>query len=171
MLAQTIAFLASGALLAFAVATLFAGRSLWLVARTLIGWSAAVLSFVLALAAFALMAFRYLTDHTPAGPVSGALAFGGALVVIGLAAKVARYRVPARTAAKPRPSRPATTPTPRMTEAARDAIAALVSLGYAKTEAASAIAAVAASLGSGADTSALIKAALRTRNLSGAARA
>jgi thiol:disulfide interchange protein len=174
MLTQTIAFLASGALFALAIALLLAGRSLWLVARTVIGWSAAVLSTVLALTAFALLAFHYITDQAPPAPVSGALGVGGALVIAGLATKVARHRRPARSAAKPRQSRPTTKPrqsssataaAPSLTGAARDAIAALVTLGLSKGEAASAVAAVAASLGGGADTPALVKAALRARNL------
>ena len=89
---QTVAFLAGGALLAFAIATLLAGRSLWFVTRTVIGWSAAVLAVVLAFAAFALVGFHYLTDQAPTTAVSGALGVGGALIVIGVAAKATRRR-------------------------------------------------------------------------------
>jgi len=45
---------------------------------------------------------------------------------------------------------------------------ALISLGYSKAEAASVIATAVASLGANAETSLLIKAALRARTLSGA---
>jgi hypothetical protein len=140
---QTVAFLAGGALLAFAIATLLAGRSLWFVTRTVIGWSAAVLAVVLAFAAFALVGFHYLTDQAPTTAVSGALGVGGALIVIGVAAKatrrrrkparapVARAAFTRRTATKKPP-----TPTPALTGAARDAIAALAGLGYARKDAA-----------------------------------
>jgi RuvA, C-terminal domain len=175
---QTIAFLASGALLAFAIATLLAGRSLWFIAQTVIGWSAAVLALVLALAAFALIGFHYLTDHAPTAPVSGALGVGGALIVIGVAAKVARRRrkptrAPARTAA-PAPRTASKRPpaaTPALTCAARDAIVALAGLGYARKDAATMVTAAISSLGVGADVAALVKAALRARNLSRAVRA
>jgi hypothetical protein len=162
-MSQVIAFLASGALFAFAVATLLAGHSLWLVARIVIGWVAASLAFILALAAFALVAFRCLSGHAPAGPISGALVIGGALVFIGLAAKVTR-RLPLRCAASKLAIVPASKPTPTARGgAARDAIQALVSLGYAQSEATSAISALAVSLGPQADTSTLVKAALRVR--------
>jgi thiol:disulfide interchange protein len=166
MMTQIAAYLASAALLAFAIAMLLAGRSLWLVARAVIGWSAAVLSIVLTFAAFGLVAFRCLTDHAPAAPVSGILAIGGALVIIGLAAKATGYRSPTSHTATLAPcvaSKRTATPAPHMTGAARDAIAALISLGYTKRQAASAVAAVAASLDLQADTSALVKAALRAR--------
>jgi hypothetical protein len=200
MVSQSIAFLAAAALLAFAIATLLAGRSLWIVTRAVIGWSFAVLAAVLAFAALIIVAVQYLSDHATTEPVSGALAIGGALVCVGLTAKVTtRRRQTARLAATvrrsqtagaapkgstgvrtadafpiaPMPargvpngssaSRLAATPAP----AAGDATLALISLGYSKAEAASAIADAVASLGANAETALLIKAALRARTLSG----
>jgi hypothetical protein len=152
---QIIASLASGALLALAIALLFAGRSIVLVARFVIGWTAAILAFVLALAALAVVALGYMSDHAPAAPIAGALIVGSALTMIGLAARAGRQRAPT-----PAPSR-AAKPKSLMSGAAHDAIEALVALGYGKREAASVIAAASSSLGSGADMSALVKAALR----------
>lgn len=171
---QTIAFLASGALLAFAIATLLAGRSLWFVARTVIGWSAAVLAVVLALAAFALIALRYLADHAPSASV-GAVTIGVAFVTVSVAAKITRRRRPAlaptRSAASALRigSKRPRTPAPVLTGAARDATSALASLGYAQKDAAAMVTAAISSLGADADTAAVVKAALRARNSSQAA--
>lgn len=197
MLSQLIAFLAAGALLAFAIATLLAGRSLWIVTRAVIGWSFAVLAAVLAFAALIIVAARYMSDHAPTAPLSAALAIGGALVCVGLAAKgttsrrravrpAARVRrsqpagaahkgsIAARTAgvAPPTAARPAGgapngSSAPRLAAtlapAAGDAILALISLGYSKAEAASAIADAVASLGVNTEAPLLIKAILRAR--------
>ena len=108
MLSQLIAFLAAGALLAFAIGTLLAGHSLWIVTRAVIGWSFAVLAAVLAFAALIIVAAGYMSDHAPTAPVSAALAIGGALICVGLAAKVTtRQRRAARPAARVRRSQPA----------------------------------------------------------------
>jgi Holliday junction resolvase RuvA-like protein len=171
---QLTAYLASAALFSFGIALLFAGHSLFVAARLLIGWLAAFAAIAFALAAIVSAAIGWIFGQ--GAPVSGALVTSGAaLVAIGVAAKLSKPKRLARTAKATRHRPPASmaspAPAPRVTNAARDAIAALISLGYAKAEAASAIAAVAASLGSGADTPALVKAALRARNLSQPARA
>jgi hypothetical protein len=152
---QIIAFLASGALFALAIALLFAERSVLLVARLVIGWSAAILALILVIAALAVVALGYMSDHAPAAPITGALVIGSALVMIGLAAKAGRQREPAPRRAAERKS--------LMSGAADDAIQALLALGYGRRDAATAVASAASSLGSQADTSALVKAALRAR--------
>jgi RuvA, C-terminal domain len=157
-MSQVIAYLASGALFALAIAMLFAGRSVLLVAHLVIGWSAALLALILALAAFAVVGFGYMSNHAPGAPMTGALAIGGALVVVGLVARTMRERAPVIAA-----SACAVDPTPTKTSAVGDAIQALVVLGYGKRDAASAVAAAASSLGSQADVPALVKAALRAR--------
>jgi hypothetical protein len=157
-MSQLIVYLASGALFALAVAMLFAGRSVLLVARLVIGWSAAFLALILALAAFTVVAFGYFADHAPAAPISGALIIGGALVIIGLAARTKRERALVITA-----SACTAHPALHMASAASDAIQALVALGYGKRDAASAVASASSSLGSRADAPALVKAALRAR--------
>ena len=200
MLSQLIAFLAAGALLAFAIATLLAGRSLWIVTRAVIGWSFAVLAAVLAFAALIIVAARsYMSDHAPTAPLSArALSRSEErLLCVGLAAKgttsrrravrpAARVRrsqpagaahkgsIAARTAgvAPPTAARPAGgapngSSAPRLAAtlapAAGDAILALISLGYSKAEAASAIADAVASLGVNTEAPLLIKAILRAR--------
>jgi hypothetical protein len=147
---QLIAYLASGALFALAVAMLFAGRSVLLIARLVIGWSAAFLALILAVAALVVVALGYMSDHAPAAPITGALVIGSALVLVGLAARTKRGRATVVSA-----SAYAVNPAPRTTSAAGDAVQALVALGYGKRDAASAVASAASSLGSQADVSAL----------------
>jgi holliday junction DNA helicase RuvA len=155
MMVQIIAGLFSAALVVSGLAILLAGRSIFIVARFVLGWLAALVAAILALATAAAIAFDYLANHmsglSPASAAVSILALG----VISTAA----LRV-----MKPRPAVIATLPNHAAANApnhANDAIGALRALGYSKGEAASAVASASAALGPQADTSALVKTALR----------
>lgn len=155
MMVQIIAGLFSAALVASGLAILLAGPSIFIAARFVLGWLAALAAAILALAAAAVMAFDYLANHmsglSPASAAVSMLALG----VISTAA----LRV-----MKPRPAVRASLPNHAAANApnpANDAIGALRALGYSKGEAASAVTSASAALGPQADTSALVKTALR----------
>jgi RuvA, C-terminal domain len=155
MMVQIIAGLFSAALVASGLAILLAGRSIFIAARFVLGWLAALVAAILALATAAAIAFDYLANHmsglSPASAAVNILALG----VISTAA----LRV-----MKPRPAVIASLPNHAAANApnrANDAIGALRALGYSKGEAESAVTFASAALGPQADTSALVKTALR----------
>jgi hypothetical protein len=63
MMVQIIAGLFSAALVASGLAILLAGRSIFIAARFVLGWLAALVAAILALATAAAIAFDYLANH------------------------------------------------------------------------------------------------------------
>jgi RuvA, C-terminal domain len=155
MMVQIIAGLFSAALIASGLAILLAGSSIFIVARFVLGWLAALAAAILALAAAAVMVFDYLANHmsglSPASAAVGILALG----VMSAAGLRVMKRHPAVIASLPNHA------AADVPNHANDAIGALRALGYSKGEAASAVASASAALGRQADTSALVKTALR----------
>src|SRR6185437_4950191 len=102
---QLVAYLVSAALFAFAIALLLAGRSLFVAARLIVGWLAALAALALGLLALATLGFEKLVSH---GPVSGSLIVcGSALIALGVAARLFRpARPPQLAGAAHAPSTP-----------------------------------------------------------------
>jgi RuvA, C-terminal domain len=196
MTAHILPGLLSAALIAAGLAMVLAGPSILIVARFLLGWAAALLAVVLALAVGAVLAFEYVATHvTVSAPhdyaLAGVLTFGAISLVSLTGLRVIKPRRSATaglSVTKPRPSEflgapvklpnssrnkgsglvMISTPAPTVisnasdidVSAADDAVAALRTLGYSNREAVSAVASALASLGSQAETQALVKAAL-----------
>jgi hypothetical protein len=151
MMVQIIAGLFSAALIASGLAILLAGPSIFIAARFVLGWLAALVAAILALATAAAVACEYLAIHMrglpPASAAVGILALG-VISTAGLRVMKLRPAVIARS-----PNHAAA----NVPNHANDAIGALRALGYSKGEAASAVASASAALGPQADTSALVQ--------------
>jgi hypothetical protein len=112
MMVQIIAGLASVALIAAGLAMIFAGRSILIAARFVIGWFALFVAIAFATAAGAIAALNYLASHMAVGArpttaVLGVLALG-AISVAGVRAiaprgALSKSRV-ARSRSMPRPA-------------------------------------------------------------------